>query len=134
MKTCAKCCISRCSRHMYYGVRGFGHTSSLSLSQRLCLGTCQSSRKLVLTVLNLMSQTSNIISFWVQSRQTHKDSALGTNEKWKKTNENLQQMLCFKCRRPIYYATSFGRVTSISHRLPKGAASELIVRSGRKLV
>ena len=48
--------------------------------------------------------------------QTPKDFALGTDQRWKETNENLHEMLCLKHQcRPMFYAIIFCRTSSLSH-------------------
>jgi len=47
-------------------------------------------------VKNVMFKLQNIVSFWEFRPQTPKNSALGNNQKWKETNENLREMLCLK--------------------------------------
>ena len=114
-ETCTLCCVSSIIRHVLYMSSASAVLHPYSIHKSYASKFVKSGKKTIVQyVLNLMSQTSKCRQLLGPCPQTPKNFALGTDQQWKETNENLHEMLCLK------YQCTYVICHHLHHHLQEG--------------
>ena len=117
MKTCVKCCISRCSRHMYYGVRLRSNFVRIPFLKVLRWNLSEAAENQCEMVEIWCFKRQNIASFWGLRLTLPRTLPLKLiiemeENNWKYARNGVSQL---SISRPICNSISIALTTSLSH-------------------